>query len=882
MSHLFLDPFETMLVLVVLLLWLQGTSCVCSDNGRDYVEGFDFFSKMDTVICNDTSLEEISKYLTELDVVLNYVQLQISFSDLRQLNSESFPARVNDKIGILKIFECQLDLRWETLRGFRQLYKLVLTGNDIGEFDRSFVKDEFGYFKSLELRENSIGKLGDVCGNSGVLYDLVVRDNFIGAMSDTFWTTCGHLRDVDISQNVSESSIRSLISKSKELRSLKVEGAQLETLLMPAEAGRVTLKGGKIEILDFNSIGNKVTHLDLLDLQIKEIKNCNRLLMVEYLDLSNNYISRIANGTFSRLQNLTDLIMNGNPHLSLEIDAFSGLDSLFSFTLQNYTDSIFNNVLKIPSLIILDISRGALKIIKPGVFKYLTNLSRLFLSRNKITGVEPGTFFGLPNLRFLHMEDNMLQHLQLGTFKFLPSLVEINLNDNPICVISPSAFYGLQNLKEIWLSHTKLKSLNSQMFDDLKNVSIVDLSYSNIEEIQVDSFKHLESLIELNLEGNRLKVLNATFISPLIVQKVILKNNPIGEVQPFSFSGLKNLDSLQIQNTKMRTLKTHTFHNLMSIINLDVSNSSIRHIELNVFTSLTKLLLLNMSRNELQHLQEDIFKGPSDLQTLDLSYSRIQSIQNGSLNGLSNLQFLHLQHNILKNLPCDLLEETSQLTHLYLSSNLLEVLPVCSFKKFPELTHVELNNNRLSRLRTGTFSPLANLTYMDLSENNLFQIDDVFFPTRQLKVLNLNDNLLEKIPKDFLSNFHSLNSLHISRNNWTCDDLKRILKDVESRNISIREQNYDEENIHGISCTQPTENDFSKMSEGIEKISRFVGNATMRLSDAKFNKYLLVSLLVLFTCYVVVKYGMRLISYEYHAKGSSKEEIELLDPQHEE
>ena len=116
---------------------------------------------------------------------------------------------------------------------------------------------------------------------------------------------------------------------------------------------------------------------------------------------------------------------------------------------------------------------------------------------------------------------------------------------------------------------------------------------------------------------------------------------------------------------------------------------------------------LDLRNRGISTLRAADFLGLPGLKNLYLSGNQLTNLPTGVFSGLSNLESLHLHQNQLSNLPADIFSGLSSLTHLYLYSNQLTGLNADVFSELPSLAYLLLNNNKLTRLSPNVFRGLS-------------------------------------------------------------------------------------------------------------------------------------------------------------------------------
>lgn len=170
---------------------------------------------------------------------------------------------------------------------------------------------------------------------------------------------------------------------------------------------------------------------------------------LENINVANQNITSIKSGTFSRLTNLTVLVINYNGLTSIENGLFSGLTKLTDLSLnENNLSSIAN-----------------------GVFSGLSSLTYLNLNRNRLTSMGSSLFSGLTSLLSLDLSGNLIKSIFSGLFDALTSLVNLYLNSNEITILENGVFNKLTRLVTLFLSTNQLVSIDVIIFSGLTNLT---------------------------------------------------------------------------------------------------------------------------------------------------------------------------------------------------------------------------------------------------------------------------------------------------------------------------------------------------------------------------------------------------------------------------
>ncbi|XP_044161089.1 LOW QUALITY PROTEIN: vasorin [Bufo gargarizans] len=246
-------------------------------------------------------------------------------------------------------------------------------------------------------------------------------------------------------------------------------------------------------------------------------------------------------------------------------------------------------------------------------------------------------------------------------------------------------------------------------------------------------------------------------ISPNTINLYLFENG-ISSVEESSFSGLWDLQLLDLSHNKLSNLPGGVFKRLTNLSNLDLSSNQITEISAETFQGLSRLERLYLSENHIRSIHPDAFRGLENLLELkltknqlvvapafslphllllDLSYNAIPAIHPGVFHA-RNIETLRLAGLGLKEVPADLLSELKNLHELDLSDNQLSKVP----SGLRGLTKLNLAGNvAISQLQLDDFSGLSGLQDLDLSRMSLRNLPKgLFQSTPRLRGVSLAQN----------------------------------------------------------------------------------------------------------------------------------------------
>ncbi|XP_018581575.2 leucine-rich repeat-containing protein 4-like [Scleropages formosus] len=220
-----------------------------------------------------------------------------------------------------------------------------------------------------------------------------------------------------------------------------------------------------------SGIPSNTRYLNLMENSIEMIQadTFRHLHHMERLQLGRNAIRQIEVGAFNGLTSLNTLELFDNRLTVIPSGAFEYLSKLRELWLRNNPiESIpsyaFNRV---PSLMRLDLGElRKLEYISDGAFEGLYNLKYLNLGMCNIR--EMPTLSPLVGLEELEISENHFPEIKPGSFRGLKSLKKLWIMNSQISLIERNAFDDVTALMELNLAHNNLSSLPHDLFTPLR------------------------------------------------------------------------------------------------------------------------------------------------------------------------------------------------------------------------------------------------------------------------------------------------------------------------------------------------------------------------------------------------------------------------------
>lgn len=545
-----------------------------------------------------------------------------------------------------------------------------------------------------------------------------------------------------------------------------------------------------------------ITVLDLSHNEINYTKNVFNELYTNEIDLSCNKIQFLFSNSFTNVKGLRKLKLSNCLIQIIEVDAFSGLDSLEDLDLSYNRMFILetNNFSNMP-ILSLNLDGNFITAIMSKAFNNLTRLVEINLFKRGIKSIETKAFHNLPSLQTIDLRNNSISSIPRNLFFQTQHLEEVlltgnnitdlNLSSNQIKIGSLSlSFNGIMeprnlsniNIKTLMIQNSQIQVLKANSFDGLYNLNELNFTDSNIYSIESGALNHLYRLKYLDTQ-NLFK---------------FTKNIPID-----SFKDLKSLQIINISSLSLEKLASFSFYGLVNLKTLLLNDNNLKELDNFSFYGLNSLKCLDLSRNKIAIILKNAFSGLDEVIEVRLSDNRLTNFDVH----LPTLKVLHLENNSISELSRKTLS-LGQLEELYLNHNSLSrIFP----GMFQNLTNLKLLNlSYISNLvvSIGGFTNLKKMEKLDLSHNGHYNIriyddENVFFSLNSLTHLYLDDNDLTDVNiKALASKLPNLKYVGISQNNWSCNRLGQLIDDFDALFISYQPiiSYYYGSNINGISC----------------------------------------------------------------------------------
>ena len=148
-----------------------------------------------------------------------------------------------------------------------------------------------------------------------------------------------------------------------------------------------------------------------------------------------------------------------------------------------------------------------------------------------------------------------------------------------------------------------------------------------------------------NLTGKKCNEITKNDLLEYVDDFLELQKRSITKLKEGDFSGLGNLEEINLSDNQLKSLPKGIFKGLESLRKIDLRNNKISNVPTHFFENRKKLGSINLEGNLITQISAGAFKDNVDLDTLVLSSNLLKQLDKKVLQGLGNLELLELDWN---------------------------------------------------------------------------------------------------------------------------------------------------------------------------------------------------------------------------------------------
>ena len=509
----------------------------------------------------------------------------------------------------------------------------------------------------------------------------------------------------------------------------------------------------------FDSLEN-LKMLSLADNKLKQVTRNSLPTTLEYLDISQNPITKICSNDLSHLKNLR-MFDGANlcnslacKHLlHVDYDVFEKLPLTILSLSHNYNVFYVLNYVNSQSLLYLNFAQTYGLTLGPEQLKNMTSVKRLELylqnpNTEVMLQVLDKAFDKLRDLEYLDLSSNRIEYIPKNVFRYNHNLSFLDLSGNCLypSILDPK--YVPKQIQYLLLGYNYCSNVDTT--NATTRHSLFGRSFAKLKHLKMLSYEKPKNL---GSSSEKFGVLNL---------------NEISYKSLFNLLPLKMLSKLIISENFVQKVDLSIIGCLTGLDYLDLSNNIIG----NVYATHQPCITQRSKASEVKCFEEV---------KLIFSYNKIGT-------KLENRNLVH-----------------SKATWLDFQFNLVSSIRSKAFKNMPCLAHIDLRNNPILFIHTDSFKNLFNLNTLYIKSMSLFPSNERSFRflhyitlyniSQSFYLSLLNDNLFQSLQKEVknatiakhiinvdLSQNRISSALHIQKGLEVFPNAKRlILKDCSMK-----------------------------------------------------------------------------------------------------
>lgn len=348
-------------------------------------------------------------------------------------------------------------------------------------------------------------------------------------------------------------------------------------------------------------------------------------------------------------------------------------------------------------------------------------------------------------------------------FEYFENLESVILTGSELSTIAKDDFFGANNLNYLNISYNLIEKLDDSVFSHASELKYIDLSNNQISKININAFQKLKNLAALYLHNNQIVKI------PAIPNTVTILRLDYNKIDTISFT-TDTFQVLALNNNQIKEIPGNNhigYYFDFSSNPIDVQNPIL----------VSAIFLKQSSINIKTCVIVKNVKG------LDVSFNRISTVIVNSADDLTELNLSHDNLIEIKNLTI-----LKNLQKLDLSFNQIHDIDSSSFSKMTNLQSLNLEKSGLKMIEYGFLSYQTDLTFLDISYNNLGNINFTNLSSlKNLKWIYVDGNQINRIDEieEFHNMFPALLSIGLDDNDFHCDLLTEIVKELSTYSIEI-------------------------------------------------------------------------------------------------
>ena len=268
-----------------------------------------------------------------------------------------------------------------------------------------------------------------------------------------------------------------------------------------------------------------------------------------------------------------------------------------------------------------------------------TNLRKLHMKDCNIRSIPSSAFSQLHMLEMLQLEYMDIRHINNGVFRYLGNLTYLYLNALNVSGLDEHLVSDLKALERLSIRNCPI--YNFPQLNHMARLYHLNLEGVMLHQLEYASFPNNSSLRDIVIKDSPLVHVFEEDANDTTINCTVL---PFRWPLVASIGKFSKVDLLHLKGNNLKLLPK-AFYYFGNITVLDVSYNEIDKLPIDVFCGLTKLISLTLSYNRIEYLPKGVFSHVISLRSLHLNNNNIMTLDEGIFSPLINLKILSLAYN---------------------------------------------------------------------------------------------------------------------------------------------------------------------------------------------------------------------------------------------
>lgn len=531
--------------------------------------------------------------------------------------------------------------------------KSNLVHSNFGYDSMQYFENTFPEIRTLDISSNEIEYLDSVTLKFPNLEFLNLSHNKLNGIPTNLFNGAPNLTTIDLSFN----KIKGVLwyyghfQALTELKSVDLRNNNLEHI-----DSRLFTQNRKLEVLrlENNPISIDCNVFELLDRSVSISIAWNNAVELDTKCMEGLLKITVDNDevVFRSTNTAKDLMRIKNYYLWPLRRVYFGWNQL-----ANATDILD---LLGPSVEILSLSGNSMGKLTTKTFERFEPLTALYLDRTKLAEFDVNPFAKLDKLTTLKIGNNGLTKLNVTSLKkTLMNLEVFSIAGNNIEGVSEVIENLSPKLRQLDVSTNFIGKLNESTFQRFHHLWSLSLAKTNLTQFDFNPFENLTELRHLDISNNDLRRLNATVLSPTLMNLTTFNavDNNFENTQEIVSHLNESMMRLDLSGNYLRKIEESTFQKFYRLNGLILQRTNLTDFDVNALKHLKYLTGLDISYNNLTEVEFTALEPMEWLNTLIVKFNNLSELKGLDRTMYPRLKILHIEGNPI---PCEYISKLKE------------------------------------------------------------------------------------------------------------------------------------------------------------------------------------------------------------------------------